>query len=135
MNLKVYTPATTDPDVKLAHKRPPYLTVYSGGTFRINFSLADLLGLKEGHTVSLAEDQQYKGDWYIIKSAGYTGFPLKKSVKWFTFHNLHLSRLVLSSLDEVSRLMASGKRCVRFKCTPCTETGMARLDVKHPIIK
>ncbi len=75
MKLEFFTPDNFETPKKAAL---PTFTVTKGNLMKFNDKLIDLLDLKEGDKVVLAQDQEHPGEWYVSKNAE-TGFTLKEA--------------------------------------------------------
>lgn len=75
MNLKEFNKVTAPPNIRWGE---PFVNVHSSGPFAINQEACELMKLKEGDHIVIAQSQDNPDDWYIIKSDKDIGFVTRR---------------------------------------------------------
>lgn len=117
MQLKKYDALNT----VSSRKGNPTISFNRGGAIGISGEACKAIGLSEGDKVSLVEDEENPGDWYITKDKD--GFPLRKSnaeAKGTVFNCAAISSKVLDFLNWQEKKAA----ICRIALTPVTQEKM-----------
>ncbi len=99
MKLKFFNPE----NLPISTKGKPAVYINAkAGMFHISAIAAEKMGLKEGDSVELSQDEENTSDWYLSKSK--KGFALRNKMKGsaeqgLIFNNVTLAKMIFESVE------------------------------------
>lgn len=79
--------------------KSPAITIGQKGLLKINYAAGELLDVKEGDRVSIAQDEENPADWYITKDPNGYELRLGSDKKSYLFNNIALSKTIYECFE------------------------------------